>query len=193
MSIPGKDLLAQIENAEDIHTLGIKLGAYFRNHVLPAIQTTADNAAVSPTSKIASPAPPESISVTTAGEMMQVVINHTAPVQKGIQYITHIATNPQFTGSLIYDHGSSRVPVHIALPTKNAGGANHQYYVATVAQYQGSAPSAPTFFGGETPAPITLSGTTQMDIQPGTGSGTASNGGQTLVGLGKSQVRLGEK
>ena len=186
-NIPGRDLLAQIKNENP------KLGAYLENYVIPAIQTTASNAAVSSSSKIAAPAPPESIHVTTAGEMMQVVINHTAPVQKGIQYITHIATNPQFSNSIIYDHGSSRVPVHIALPTKNAAGDNHQYYVATVAQYQGSAPSAPTFFGGETPAPITMGGTTQMDIQPGTGSGTAENGGQTLVGLGKAQVRLGQK
>lgn len=194
MSIPGKDLLAQIENADDIHTLGIKLGAYFRNHVLPAIQTTASNAAVSPTSKIAPPAPPESISVNTSGEMMQIVVNHTAPIQKGIQYVTHIATNPQFQDPIIYDHGASRSPAHIVLPTKSLDGTvTHNYYIATVAQYQGSAPSAPTYYGGSTPKAVTLSGTTQMDILPGTGSGTAENGGQTLVGLGKSQVRLGEK
>lgn len=124
---------------------------------------------------------------------MQVVVNHTAPVQKGIKYITHIATNPQFTGAMIYEHGSSRAPVHITLPTKNLSGDNHQFYVATVAQYQGSAPSAPTYYGGSTAKAITMGGTTQMDIMPGTGSGTAENGGQTLVGLGKAQVRLGQK
>lgn len=187
MSIPGRDLLAQIKNENP------KLGAYLENYVIPAIQTTASNAAVSPVSKIAAPAPPESVDVTTAGEMMQVRVIHTAPIQKGIKYITHIATNPQFADSLIYEHGSSRSPVHITLPTKTAAGDTHQFYVATVAQYQGSAPSAPTYHGGSTPAPITLSGTTQMDILPGTGSGTAENGGQVLVGLGKSQVRLGEK
>jgi hypothetical protein len=184
MSIRGRDLLAQIKNEDP------KLGAYLENYIIPSIQTTAQNAAVSPTAKIAPPAPPESVDVSTAGEMMQVRVNHTAPVQIGIKYITHIATNPQFTNSLIYEHGSSRAPVHISLPTKTAGGDNHQYYVATVAQYQGSAPSAPTYYGGVTPSPVTLGGTTQMDILPGTGSGTAENGGQVLVGLGKSQVRL---
>lgn len=188
MSIPGRDLLAQIKNENP------KLGAYLENYVIPAIQTTASNAAVSPVSKIAPPDPPESIEVTTSGELMQVKVNHSAPVQKGIQYITHIATNPQFQNSLILDHGSSRVPPHVNLPTKSADGTvTHNYYVATVAQYQGSHPSAPAYYGGETPVAINMTGTTQMDILPGTGSGTAENGGQTLVGLGKTQVRLGQK
>lgn len=187
MSIPGRDLLAEIKNENP------KLGAYLENYVIPAIQTTAKNAAVSPVSRIAAPAPPESVDVSVAGEMMQIRVNHTAPVQKGIQYITHIATNPQFQDAQIYHHGASRAPVHITLPTKNAAGDIHQYYVATVAQYQGSPPSPPTFHGGKIPSPITMGGLTQMDILPGTGSGTAENGGQTLVGLGKAQVRLGKK
>jgi hypothetical protein len=177
--IAGNDLLAQIENDNP------KLGQYLRNYVLPAIQTTASNAAVDPSGTIAAPAPPESISVTTAGELMQVVVNHTAPIQKGVQYLTHIATNPQYADAIIVDHGASRTPPHINLPTKDSLGATHNYYVATVAQYPGSPPSVPAKAG-----PFTMSGTTEMDIQPGTGSGTASNGGQTLVGLGKSQIRL---
>lgn len=184
MSIGGNDLLSQIEKAMP------KLGIYFRNYVLPAIQTTASNAAVDPTSQLAAPAPPESITVTTAGELAQVVVTHTAPIQKGVQYLTHIATNPQFTNAIIVDHGSSRTPPHINLPTKDSGGNTHSYYFATVAQYPGSLPSKPTYFGGVSPKAVTMGGTTQMDIQPGTGSGTAVNGGQTLVGLGKSQVRL---
>ena len=50
-------------------------------------------------------------------------------------------------------------------------------------------PSAPTFYGGASPQPVTMGGTTQLDIMPGTGSGTASNGGQVLVGLGQSLSR----
>jgi len=61
-----------------------------------------------------------------------------------------------------------------------------------VAQYPGSQPSKPTYYGGASPVAVTMGGTTQMDIQPGTGSGTAVNGGQALVGLGKSQVRLAQ-
>lgn len=184
MSIAGNDLLSQIENENP------KLGQYLRQYVNTAIQTTAQNAAVDPHSEIPAPAPPESVNVTTAGELMQVVVNHQAPLQKGVQYLTHIATNPQFTNAIVIDHGSSRAPAHIALPTKDGSGATHSYYVATVAQYPGSKPSAPTYFGGVSPTAVTMSGLTSMDIQPGTGSGTAQNGGQALVGLGVSQVRL---
>jgi hypothetical protein len=195
MALPGNDLLQQIENDSP------KLGQYLRRYILPAIQKTASNAAVDPSSNISAPAPPESVDVTTSGELMQVVVNHTAPIQKGVQYITHIATNPQFTNAIVVDHGSSRTPPHINLPTLNSPPVTtpvtpptpHQYFVATVAQYPGSPPSKPTFFGGSAPTAITMGGTTQMNIQPGTGSGTASNGGQTLVGLGKAQVRLAAK
>lgn len=182
--IPGNDLLKQIEQENP------KLGIFLRNHLIPAIETTAANASVHPVSEIPPPSRPESLSVTTAGELMQVVVNHVAPVQKGVQYITHISTNPQFSGAIILDHGSSRVPPHVSLPTFSASGALHSYYIATVAQYAGSKPSRPTYYGGDTPVPVNMAGTTKMDIQPGTGSGTSSNGGQTLVGIGKSQVRL---
>jgi hypothetical protein len=184
MSIAGNDLLSQVENEWP------KLGQYLRSYILPAIQTTAQNAAVDPSSQLPTPDPPQSINVTTAGEMMQVVVNHTAPIQKGAHYVYTVATNPQMTNAQIEVKPATRAPLHFTLPTKTAAGANHQYYVAVQVQYPGSPPSAPTFHGGSTPAPITMSGSTQMDIQPGTGSGTASNGGQTLVGLGKAQVRL---
>ncbi len=184
MTIAGNDLLAQIENDNP------KLGIYLRRYVKPAIETTAQNAAVDTAANIPAPAKPESINVTTSGEYMQVVVNHTAPIQKGVQYITHIATNPQFTGSIIKDHGSSRSPEPFFLPTKDGSGNTHNYYVGTVVQYPGSPPSEPTYYGGVTPVPVTMGGTTQMTLQPGTGSGTAANGGQTFVGLGKSQVRL---
>lgn len=184
MSLPGNDLLSQIEQENP------KLGVYLRRYVLPSIQTTASNAAVAPSGNIPAPPAPQAIKVTTSGELMQVTIDHSAPIRKGIHYITHIATNPQFTNAQIFDHGASRCPPHINLPTKDASGNTHNYYVATVAQYPGSLPSEPTYHGGANPTAVTMGGTTQMDIQPGTGSGTASNGGQALVGLGKSQVRL---
>lgn len=192
MSIPGNDLLSEIENAQDFQAVAPKLGQYLRRYVVGAIQKLGSNAAVSPVSKIAAPAPPESISVTTSGELMQIVVNHSAPIQKGIQYISHIATNPQLSGAIILDHGSSRCPPHISLPTKDGSGNTHSYYIATVAQYPGSDPSAPTFYGGVNPVAVQMGGTTQMNIQAGTGSGTAANGGEPLVGLGKAQVRLAQ-
>lgn len=185
MSIAGNNLLSEIENAQP------KLGQYLRRYVAKAIDTLGKNAAVSPHGNLRAPDPPQSVNVATSGELMQVTVNHTSPIQKGVQYITHIATNPQFTNALIYDHGSSRNPPHINLPTKDSSGNDHSYYIGTIAQLPGSPPSAPTYYGGSSPKAVTMGGTTQMDIMPGTGSGTASNGGEVFVGLGKAQVRLG--
>ncbi len=196
MTIPGKDLLAQIENADDVRTLGIKLGAYLRNHVLPSIEITGRDAGVSPTGVLSAPDPPESVSVSpaTTGDMMQIVTNHVAPIQKGVHYIYHIANNPQFTNALIEAKPATRAPAHFTLPTFAADGVTkHNYHIAVQVQYPGSPPSKPTYYGGVTPSPVTLNGTAGADLLPGTGSGTARNGGQTLVGLGKSQVRLGPK
>lgn len=184
MSIAGNDLLSQIEKESP------KLGIYLRNYVLPAIQKTAQNAAVSPSGNIQAPDPPQGVNVTTAGEMMQITVDHTAPLQKGAHYIYSVATNPQMTNAQIEAKPATRAPFHLVLPTKDSTGTNHQFHVAVQVQYPGSPASAPTYYGGSSPQPITMGGTTQMNILPGTGSGTAENGGQVLVGLGKSQVRV---
>jgi hypothetical protein len=183
--IGGDDLLAEIENSYP------RLGVFFRHYVIPAIQKTAENAAVDTQTQIPAPEAPHSISVTTAGEMMQVTVNHQSPITKGVHYIYSVATNPQFIGAQVEVKPATRAPLHFTLPTKNAAGTeNHQYYVAVQTQYPGSQPSIPTYHGGNPPTAVTMSGTTTMDITPGTGTGTATNGGQTLVGLGKSQVRI---
>jgi hypothetical protein len=190
MSLPGNDLLTAAENAQDIPTLATKLGQYLRRYLVPSVQTIGSNAAVGASGNIPSPQPPESINVTTAGELAQIVINHNAPIQKGVQYVTTIATNPQFTGGIVHDHGCSRCPPPVYLPTKDGSGNVHNYYFGTVAQYPGSPASAPTYFGGVSPVAVNMGGSTQMTLQAGTGSGTASNGNQPFTGLGKSQVRL---
>src|SRR5208282_530383 len=135
MAVAGNDLLSQIEDSGGI---GAKLGQFLRRYMIPAIQKTAENAAVSTHGQISAPAPPESIDVHTSGELMQVVVNHTSPVQKGVRHIIHVATNPEFTDALIHDAGASRCPPHFNLPTKDAGGATHNYYVAAQVQYPGS-------------------------------------------------------
>lgn len=185
MSIGGDNLLSQIENG-DLS----KVGVYLRRYIKPAILTTARNAGVSASGKIAAPAPPESVSVTSQGEYVQVTVNHSAAIQKGVQYITHISTDPQFSAPMIHDHGSSRAPLPFPLPSKDASGNAIKYYVRTIAQYPGSDPSQPTYYGGDAPAEVTLGGTTQMALQPGTGSGTgAADGQQSAVGLGKQIFR----
>lgn len=196
MALPGRYLLSQIKNAKDVETLASKLGIYIERYLTKAIETTAQNAAVSPTSKIKAPAPPESISVTpaTTGDMLQVVTNHTAPIQKGVHYIYSIADNPQLSGAMTRIEPATRAPMHFTLPTfKSDGTTKHDYYVGVQVQYPGSEPSPVTYHGGVSPVKVNLNGSAAADLQAGTGSGTAENGGQTAVGLGKAQVRLGQK
>jgi hypothetical protein len=183
----GNYLLSEIENQGGTWT---KLGQLLRRYITPTLDQVAMAAGVSSTGEKPPPNPPQSVNVTTSGELMQIVVNHTAPIVRGARYFTNISTNPAGTNGIIHDHGASRAPAHIPLPTKTAAGVNHQYYVSSYVQYPGGPPSSPVHFGGgPTPTPVTMGGTTQMDIQPGTGSGTATNGGQAFQGLGKSPVR----
>lgn len=190
--IGGDDLLAEIENSYP------RLGVFFRHYVIPAIQKTAENAAVDTQTQIPAPAPPESVQVQvgpTGSEMMQVTVNHQSPITKGAHYIYSVATNPQFIGAQVEVKPATRAPLHFVLPTNQVQIPGqpivaHQYHIAVQVQYPGSPPSAPTYYGGSSPIPVTMNGSTQMNILPGTGTGTATNGGQTLVGLGKAQVRI---
>lgn len=187
MPIQGNDLLTEFENQGGPAT---KLGIFLRLYVLPMVQYVAQGAAVGTSKAVQPPAPPQSVSVSTSGELMQVTINHTAPTIRGVRHFTEIsADDPTFSGAMIHDHGASRAPLPIQLPTKDGSGNTHKYYVASYVQYPGGPPSAPTFYGGASPVPVTMSGTTHMDIAKGTGSGTATNGGQTFQGLGRAPIR----
>lgn len=182
--LPGQDLLAQIENENP------KLGQYLRQYLGPAITRTAQNAAVSPTASVAPPQPPQSVRVQAGPGMMQVVVDHDVPLQRGAHYIYSVGTNRSLIGAQIEAKPATRSPVHFALPDKDSGGNAHNYYVGVQVQYPGGPPSTPVYYGGAEPKAVNLTGSTQMDILPGTGSGTAVNGADTLVGLGKSPVRL---
>lgn len=186
-SIPGNDLLTAFENQGGVSA---KLGIFLRRYVLPTINTAAQASAVSPKGQLPPPAPPESINVTSAGEMMQVSVNHSAPIIRGVHYIYHMATNPAFLNGQIEVKAATRAPMHFVAPTfQGDGTTKHSYYHAVQVQYPGGPPSQPTYFGGGSPTPVTLNGATALDIQPGTGSGTASNGGQTFQGLGRAPIR----
>ncbi len=186
MALPGNDLLTQIENDNP------KLGQYLRQYLIPAVQTTASNAAVSPHGNIAAPQQIQGVSVKIAGEMMHVAISDSAPLQKGVNYFTEVSANdPSFRQPLVINHGPSRTSHPFPLPTQDDGGTNISWYVRSYHQYAGSAPSAPVVYGGTSPTPITMAGTTKLTLLPSTGSGTASgNGTQAGSGFGKSLVRL---
>lgn len=190
MPIPGNDLLQEFENQGGAAT---KLGIFLRRYIVPPLQTVARSAGVNTSKQLEPPPTPDSVNVTTAGELMQVTINHNAPLNsRTARYFTEVsADDPSFmSGPMIHDHGASRAPLPIQLPTKGSAGTTHNYYVASYVQYPGGPPSKPVYYGGTSPTPIQMSGTTQMDIQPGKGSGTASSSAPTpFQGMGKTPIR----
>lgn len=158
--------------------------------IIDSVNTLADNTASSAVGRLPAPPPINSVSVKQSGELLHVQINHTGAIQQGIHYFTEISNNSNFTQPLVIHHGTSRTSHPIYLPTKTDSGATQQYFVRSYAQYQGSDPSKPLAYGGASPTPITMSGTTQMTLLPSTGSGTAaSTGQQGGAGFGKVQRR----
>jgi len=118
-------------------------------------------------------------------EHVKLDITHTAPVIRGARYFTEISANdPTFVGSMIHDHGASRSSVPVFLPTNGSDSTPHTYHAASYVQYPGGPPSAKT-----PTVTFTMSGATSADIPKGTGSGTATNGGQTFQGLGRAAIR----
>lgn len=187
MSIGGDDLLAQIENGGE--KLPQLLGQYLRRYVVPAIENLGQNVGAQPNGFVPAPTAPEGVTVNQQGtEHIQVTIQHAAPVNKGIEYFSEIATDPAFTQPRIEHHGASRSPCQpIFLPTNDAGGTQHKYYLRVYAQQPGSPPSPPFVYPGN---PITMTGTTNADHTPSTGSGTAApNGTQGGWGWGKTLLR----
>jgi hypothetical protein len=159
------------------------------SRVIEAVNQLAKNAGVAAVGKVTPPPPIDSIAVSGSApsngivtvansETLHWTINHAQEVNKGIKYISEIDTDPNFTQPHQHFHDASRSGF-LSLPTNNAAGNKHTYYLRTQAQYPGSNPSKPTVFGGISGAiGIQLGGSSKMDLLPSTGSGTASSSGQ---------------
>lgn len=167
-----------------------RLGSLLQR-VIDGVNGLAKNVAADPVGQTSPPNPPNAVAVKSSGEMVHIAINHTGELSRGVKYFSEISTNPSFSQPLIVDHGASRTSHPITLPTHDDDGNLHSYYIRSFAQYPGSAPSAPTTYGGaNSPTPVNLSGTTRMTPLPSTGSGTGPNSGQSSgQGSGKFPKR----
>jgi len=158
---------------------------------IDAINRLAKNAGVGAVGELPAPPPVDGIdikgtfagsTVTVPGELLHWTIQHNAPLQRGIQYVTEIDTDPSFSNPHSFDHGCSRSGFAM-LPTLDDNGDQLTYYMRVIAQYHGSAPTTPTVHGGVLgPIGIQMTGTTQMSLLPSQTSGTAKpgQGGQAL-------------
>jgi len=180
------DLGQTLQTATTIHPqLGEALG-----RLQDAVNELGTNAGVHPIGQTPPPPPLQGVAVKVSGELVHIAINHQLPISKGIKYFTEVANEPSFARPIVYDHGASRTPPPISLPTLTDEGAPQSFYFRHYAQYPGSDASPALVHGGNTPTPVTLSGTTRMTLLPSTGSGTASpTGGQGGEGAGTDLFR----
>lgn len=162
--------------------------------IINAVNNLSKNVGVSTIGKLPPPPPIDSIQVngtlsngvlTCPSEHLHWTMTHNQAVQKGVQYITEIANEPNFLQPHVVDHGCSRSGF-LHLPTKDNSNNPVTYYIRSYAQYHGSDPQKPTVFGGfNNPIQIQMTGTSQGSLLPSNGSGTAApNGQQGGKGLG---------
>jgi hypothetical protein len=180
----------QYINLKDVFT-----GQLF-SKIITAVNQLAQNVGASAVGKLAPPPPVDAINVSGTtmnnGSMIQCpseflhwTLTHNGAVQKGIQYLTEIATEPNFLQPHIYDHGCSRSGF-LNLPTLDSNGNTQTYYMRSYPQYHGSDPAKPTVLGNlGNPVGIQMTGASQTSLLTSTGSGTAqSTGEQGGHGLG---------
>jgi hypothetical protein len=187
-TVGGDDLLTHIETKLDP-----KLGQLLRRYIIPAINNLGDNVGASPNGFVSPPPPPQGVTINKIGpENLQFTVQHTSPIPKGIHYFTEMVsttanTQPSFVGARVEHHGTSRSPISTAFcPTKDSSGNTHNYYFRSYAQMPGGQRSGYSPVVG----PITMSGTTEADHTPSTGSGTAAaDGSQPGQGFGNNLLR----
>ena len=162
--------------------------------IIQGINDLAKNVGASAVGKVEAPPPINSIQVqgtqinnvmTVQSEILHLTLNHTQELNKGVQYIHEISTEPNFLAPHIIDAGSSR-SLFAHLPALDNNGKIQTYYHRAYPQYHGSDPQKPTVLGGlASPTQIQMTGTSKTTLLPSTGSGTASaNGTQGGHGLG---------
>lgn len=186
-----KGAKAQLSGGRELSYLTQKdalLGSILQR-IITSVNTIGANTAVSPTGKLPAPAPIDSIDVqgtkdddtntiTVPSEHLHWTMTHNAEVQKGIQYISEIDTDPNFPQPHIVDHGCSRSGF-VSLPANN-GDTPNVYYLRSYPQYHGSDPAPRTTLGGRDGATrivLTAAGAGH-GLLSSKGSGTASPTGQ---------------
>jgi len=146
--------------------------------VQDAINNLGTNLAADPVGVGESPTPLQSVNVKTTGEMVHVTLTHNVPVNKGVHYFLEYDNDPSFPQPHVIHNGTSRSIPPFSLPAKDDVSSPQNWYFRGYPQYPGSRAASPVNFGGITPTPVTLTGTTALTLQPSTGSGTAAADGR---------------
>ena len=160
--------------------------------IIDAVNSVARHASVAAVGKVDPPPPINSIQVqgaysgnviTAPSEHLHFTVTHTGELNKGVQYIHELSTDPNFRdeNTHIIDGGCSR-SAFVHLPTYlNDGVTKQEYYLRSYSQYHGSDAQKPTVLGGlASPTKIIMTGNSPSTLLPSTGSGTANTRGQGL-------------
>lgn len=189
----------QLDGGRELTQLTLKdsLTGNLVSRIIDALNRTASNAAVSSQGELPAPSPVDSISVKgtfsgntliAPGEILHAVHTHNVPIQRGIQYITEIDTDPSFSNPHPIDTGASR-SVFAHIPARDDNGVLVNYYLRVTPQLHGSSPARPTVYGGlQGPTPIQFTGATSMTLLTSQAAGTAKPG-QGGQGLGAVAAR----
>lgn len=160
------------------------LGNLLRRVIL-AINTLGQSAGHSPTGHLEAPPQIGSLTVKASGGNVHAVINDPSKITRPIEYWLEHTTD----ANLVNWH-----PAHLmgsresflSLPGLTDAGGAQPWFFRAYSQYPGGPPSAPVYFGGQSPSAVTVGGTVQLTPLAPTGSGTASTlGGQGGWGRGK--------
>ena len=179
MKLTGGKQLAQLNR------INPNLGSLLTK-LIDAHNHVASQAGIDPVGQAVAPPPPQSVDATVTGEMLHLRVTDNNPTNRARTYFTEIHTNSSFTApKMVIQHGATR-DAQVLLPTDNSGAVMQDYYARTYSQTKGSPPSAPIAY----PTYITMAGTTQGDLPPSAGSGTApASGTVSGQGFGSFQTR----
>lgn len=142
------------------------------------------------TQHTAPPDPPQSIQVAAGTDHVHVTLTDSSARSRALNYFVEYSVNDPNFGQPHVEHlGASRGRV-LSLPAKNMDGDTLNYYFRGYSGYLGSRTASPKIYHGTNlvPTPVTLTGTSQLNLLNSTGSGTNSTTGQVAgTGYGRPQ------
>lgn len=183
-------MLSLQEFMDDIRVrLGGRIASAFQK-IEDGINQTNTLNGTDPTQHTEPPDPPSTINVSAGSDHVHVTLTDNSKRPRATNYFVEWSANdPSFLQPNVEHLGVSRGRV-LALPAMDADSNPISYYFRGYSGTLGAKTASKnvTFGGTMTPTPVTLSGSSTLDLLPSTGSGTAStNGQQGSQGFGNAQ------
>jgi hypothetical protein len=181
-----------LDLAEFLADVRAKFGGRFATMITrmqDAINQTNTANGTDPTQHIEPPTAPNTISVAAGSDHVHVTLNDSSQRSRALNYFLEWSVNdPSFLAPHVEHLVAGRGRV-LALPAKDTLSNVYNYYFRGYSAYPSSkTASRKIVFGGTIPQAVTLSGTSQLDLLPSTGAGTAAtNGQQAGQGFGTPQ------